>query len=994
MLRSRLLAFALLILLGRFVSPVCALEPSSDPILRIETGGHLTNVSDAATDRAGKVIATASGDKTVRLWETGTGRLMQVMRVPIDDEREGMLTSVAVSPDGHVVVTGGITGRAWENSQSVYFFDAVSGRMIKRVSGIGYVVRSIKFSPDGRYVAVASGEAGGEAVVIEADSGRIVARHPFVSSCEAIDISSRGQMAVATKEGLLHLFDTPTASSSRQVALSNSNPPLSCAFHPKGHRIAVGFAASLDVELIELADLSRKINKAGIKNQRLSIGEVAWSRNGEFLWAAGQPGSDSGESRVVFAWGEEGMGTESRLSIPGTTRVSRLLQTGSGNLFYAVFQSGIGEVTPDGKHVYAKPLLRSAFQKNNDYFATSADGMIIRFSYSPYGQDGAAFNIATRTFVKTEAIDNLVAVPVRTTEQIDLQNWDSLGRQEKVVPRLNKRPLRGFANTRDRSLSFGIAPDGESFFIGASTTIRRYDRFGGLLWRVPVHAPVLSLALSKDGRFLIGGLSDGTIRWFSQSEGREQMAFFPHPDKKRWVVWTPEGYFDASPGGSELVGYHINQGKDREARFIPMSYLYDVFYRPDIIQARFRGDDIRELVTLTAEEALKSPPPEAKFTKIPGTTPEQKTQVCYQVKSLGGGIGEIRLFHNGKLVRSDGYYREVAKREKTDRIQLAAVNSRALYQDMRSLAVKERKAGGAAIAVSKGELLDECLELETVAGENEIGLAAFNAPNSVQSFMATASFNATRTHEEPHLYILAVGIDAYRDSAITLKYAAKDARDFIARLPVKARSIYKPEHIHLITLANEQAGKQNILKTVHDLAARVKHGDGFIFFNASHGVLLQNQYYIVTADFNGDLGNSDSLISSNEIVEISKKIKSLSQLFIFDTCHAGGVDTIVSGLYDARMSVLARKMGLHIFASAGSVQTAMDGYKGNGLYTHTLLQGMEKADVDLDKNGTVTVKDLGQYSKDKTTEISTRLGHPQTPLIINFGRDKPLFTIH
>ena len=59
---------------------------------------------------------------------------------------------------------------------------------------------------------------------------------------------------------------------------------------------------------------------------------------------------------------------------------------------------------------------------------------------------------------------------------------------------------------------------------------------------------------------------------------------------------------------------------------------------------------------------------------------------------------------------------------------------------------------------------------------------------------------------------------------------------------------------------------------------------------------------------------------------MSKKVKSLSQLFIFDTCHAGDVDYIVSGLYDARMSVLAKKMGLHIYTSANDKQTAMDGY--------------------------------------------------------------------
>jgi hypothetical protein len=64
-----------------------------------------------------------------------------------------------------------------------------------------------------------------------------------------------------------------------------------------------------------------------------------------------------------------------------------------------------------------------------------------------------------------------------------------------------------------------------------------------------------------------------------------------------------------------------------------------------------------------------------------------------------------------------------------------------------------------------------------------------------------------------------------------------------------------------------------------------------------------------------------------------------------------------------------------------------------GFGTHTLLQGISNGkEVDKEKSGKVTVKSLGQYSKEKTTEISTKLGHPQTPFIINFGRDNPLFT--
>jgi hypothetical protein len=94
------------------------------------------------------------------------------------------------------------------------------------------------------------------------------------------------------------------------------------------------------------------------------------------------------------------------------------------------------------------------------------------------------------------------------------------------------------------------------------------------------------------------------------------------------------------------------------------------------------------------------------------------------------------------------------------------------------------------------------------------------------------------------------------------------------------------------------------------------------------------------------------------------------------------------------MSVLAKKMGLHIYASAGSVETALDGYQGNGLFTHALLEGLKNsAAVDKDKSGTVTVKNLGIYSREMTREISTKLGHPQTPLIINFGKDSKLFDV-
>jgi uncharacterized caspase-like protein len=257
--------------------------------------------------------------------------------------------------------------------------------------------------------------------------------------------------------------------------------------------------------------------------------------------------------------------------------------------------------------------------------------------------------------------------------------------------------------------------------------------------------------------------------------------------------------------------------------------------------------------------------------------------------------------------------------------------------------------------------------------------------------MKTSTFNANIKEEEPHLYILSIGIDQYKDSGVNLKYAVKDSRDIEQRLMKQAATIYKPLNIHHAMLADKAATKTAITARINELSQKIRPTDSFVLFVAGHGVLLQSQYYMLTSEFDGKV-NDNNLISSNEIVEMSKKVRSLSQLFIFDTCHAGGVDSIVSGLYDARMSVLAKKMGLHIYASASSKEAAMDGYQGNGLFTYTLLDGLNNnKGADKNSDHKVSLVELGEYSRTSTAEISKKTGHAQTPLIINFGKDNGVY---
>ena len=536
-------------------------------------------------------------------------------------------------------------------------------------------------------------------------------------------------------------------------------------------------------------------------------------------------------------------------------------------------------------------------------------------------------------------------------------------------------------------VSGAFSPDGRHMF----TT----NRLGNInLWDIEAGRPfgvfrghtgyVEGEVFSKDMKTFASGGYDGTVRIWDIATGKEIAQFISLKDGE-WIVLTPEGYYNSSLNAHKYL--NIRMGN----KVYNIDQFYDVFYRPDIVAAKLRGDDISELITLTLDEAIRNPPPKVELSPVPANSDEPKIKVCYQVKSTGGGIGEVRVFHNGKLIQSDGYYREVAKAStKTD---LATLSSTTVYAEMRSVRVKGKDDSTPIACKPKGDLFEDCQEIDAVAGENEVSVSAFNRSNTVQSYLQTINFNSGITSGEPHLYILSIGIDQYRDGNINLKYAVKDANDLKEKIRRQSVTLYRPENVHCSVMTDKDAAKANILNRINELSGIIQPQDSFIFFVAGHGVLLQNQYFMLTHDFDGHVHDS-SMISSNEVIEMSKRIKSLSQLFIFDTCHAGGVDTIISGLYDARMSVLAKKMGLHIYASANDKQSAIDGYQGNGLFTHTLLDGLNNnKEADKNKDGKITVVGLGEYSKNETSKISREIGHAQTPLIINYGKDNAIYKL-
>src|SRR5205807_2039411 len=107
---------------------------------------HGNRVYAATFDQNGKLAATGSWDRTVRIWDVATGR-----QVGSDLKHEGRVSSLTLSPDGQKLLTGSIEdykARVWDLTTG----ELVGPAMLNEGS-----VLAVAFRPDGKAVATSSG---------------------------------------------------------------------------------------------------------------------------------------------------------------------------------------------------------------------------------------------------------------------------------------------------------------------------------------------------------------------------------------------------------------------------------------------------------------------------------------------------------------------------------------------------------------------------------------------------------------------------------------------------------------------------------------------------------------------------------------------------------------------------------------------------------------------------------------------------------------------
>jgi WD40 repeat protein len=128
--------------------------------LRHTLRGHAGWVYRMALSPDGRILASPSSDKTVRLWDTESGRILRTL------EHQAGVTSVGWSPDGTRLAVGG-----GYQDRKVYLWDAATGRRTWILEEQNTLLTGVAWSPDGKTLASCSEDG---VRLCDAVSGRVL----------------------------------------------------------------------------------------------------------------------------------------------------------------------------------------------------------------------------------------------------------------------------------------------------------------------------------------------------------------------------------------------------------------------------------------------------------------------------------------------------------------------------------------------------------------------------------------------------------------------------------------------------------------------------------------------------------------------------------------------------------------------------------------------------------------------------------------------------
>jgi hypothetical protein len=420
---------------------------------------------------------------------------------------------------------------------------------------------------------------------------------------------------------------------------------------------------------------------------------------------------------------------------------------------------------------------------------------------------------------------------------------------------------------------------------------------------------------------------DGTGRIWDYKSGEQIAKLLTSPDGE-WIIATPDGYYANSSEGDNLLHLATMEGNE----VFSFEQFESVFNRPDIITARLSGK-----MDHGKPAPIMTPPPRI----IMKDHMSSKTvfERAYLLKLAAISVEEVkivRVFVNGKPTA------EIPVMSEKDELTL---------------------------------------KVPLFSGANRITAVAYDKKgfSSNPKFMDVFSKNINL--EIPDLYILAIGISKYPKLSPQwqLDFAHTDAQALVKTFNNLRGNLYADVRADIST--NAKATKANIQEALNALS-RIDENDLVVIFMAGHGVRNKNgTFFFLTSESNYadyyERGLSWEVLQ-NHLSQVNARI-----ILLLDACHSGSIvtQTVVPNDELAQQLFQGKRSGVMIFAASKGSQYSLESAQiggGYGIFTHTLLEGLQDkaADADFNGNNVVEFLELVDYV---SGHVDKATGGKQTP---------------
>ena len=478
--------------------------------------GHQDQVNSVSFSRDGKILASAAYDGTVRVWD------LQGNPLAVFQGHESPVNSVSFSPDGKSLATA-------SHDKTVRLWD-LQGNPLAVLRGHQFPVNSISFSRDGKSLATASNDKTVRLWDLQGNPLAVLRGHQ--DSVSSVSFSRDGKsLATASNDKTVRLWDLQ----GKQLALfqGHQDQVLSVRFSPDGNMLAT---TSGD-KTVRLWDLQGK-QLALFQGHQWPVSSVSFSRDGKTLATASWDTTvrlwDLQSNSLVLLKGHESPVNSVRFNPDGKT-----LATASHDHTVRVWDLQGNSLALFQGH--ESPVNSVSFSPDGKILATASNDKTVRL-WDLQGKQLALFQ-GHLDWVNSVSFSRDGKTLATSSGDKTVRLWDLEGNQ-----------LALFKGHLDSVNSVSFNPDGKTLATASlDRTVRVWDLQGNQLALLRGHQHwVWSVRFSPDGKRLATASSDKTVRvWDLQ--GNQLALLRGHQSSVYSVSFSPDGKILATASDDNTV---------------------------------------------------------------------------------------------------------------------------------------------------------------------------------------------------------------------------------------------------------------------------------------------------------------------------------------------------------------------------------------------------------------------------------------------------------